>query len=188
MYNEKRLIKIGRTLCYVLRHNPSDFNVEMTSDGWVSVPKLLVALNSNTKLNVKLEEFLYLVETDTKERYVTKGHNQFIRANQGHSFSVDIKYKNYILENDIYHGTSVSVVDKILKEGLTPQKRNYVHLSKDIDTAIMVGKRHTRGNTVAVLVISKDSKIDFYITENGVIHAKHVPPEDIKEILYKNII
>jgi putative RNA 2'-phosphotransferase len=185
LHNEKKIIKIGRTLCYVLRHNPSDFNVTMTSDGWVSVPELLVALNLNTKLNVTLEELLYSVQYDSKKRYVTKGHNQFIRANQGHSLSVDIQYKTYILEDDIYHGTSVSVVDKILKEGLTPQKRNYVHLSKDIDTAKVVGKRHTRDNTVAILVISKDSKADFYITENGIIHAKHVPPEDIKEILYK---
>ena len=62
-----------------------------------------------------------------------------------------------------------------LKEGLKPMKRLYVHLSKDTETALKVGKRH--GEPVILKIHSGDMYRDgyqFYLSENGVWLTKKV--------------
>ena len=57
-------------------------------------------------------------------------------------------------------------IDKI---GLIPKNRLYVHLSKDIDTALSVGKRH--GKPIIYKVFSEemyDNGIKFYLSKNRV--------------------
>ena len=55
--------------------------------------------------------------------------------------------------------------------------RLYVHLSKDYDTALKVGKRH--GEPVVIKVdaagMCRDGA-DFYLSENGVWLTKYVDP------------
>ncbi|WP_429076864.1 RNA 2'-phosphotransferase [Aeromonas veronii] len=41
----------------------------------------------------------------------------------------------------LYHSTSPELARIILKDGLLPMGKQYVHLSIDIDTAIQVGRR-----------------------------------------------
>lgn len=70
-----------------------------------------------------------------------------------------------------------------MKEGLKPMSRLYVHLSKDIETAYKVGKRH---GSPAILKIhsgqmSRDG-IKFYISENGVWLTKKVDMKYLEQI------
>lgn len=61
--------------------------------------------------------------------------------------------------------------------------RLYVHLSKDIETALRVGSRH--GQTIALKVYSKemfDEGYKFFLSENGVWLTKKVPIKYIHEI------
>ena len=63
----------------------------------------------------------------------------------------------------------------------------YVHLSKDIKTAINVGKRH--GNPVVLEINAKrmyKDGIKFYLSKNNVWLTKYVPSKYIK-IKYKEI-
>lgn len=41
----------------------------------------------------------------------------------------------------LYHGTSPDYINDIRNEGLLPKSRQYVHLSQDMETARLVGKR-----------------------------------------------
>ena len=61
----------------------------------------------------------------------------------------------------LYHGTSRRFLESIIKNGLVPKTRQYVHLSEDIHTAIIVGKR--RDTAPIVLKINSE---DAY--KNGV--------------------
>jgi len=59
----------------------------------------------------------------------------------------------------------------------------YVHLSKDIDTAINVGKRH--GNPIIYSVDCSRMIADgykFYLSVNGVWLTKEVPVKYLKQI------
>ena len=77
----------------------------------------------------------------------------------------------------LYHGTATRFMESIKTKGLKPMSRLYVHLSKDYDTALKVGKRH--GEPVVIKVdaagMCRDGA-DFYLSENGVWLTKYVDP------------
>ena len=128
----------------------------------------------------QLEE---IVSTDNKQRYSFNEDKTLIRANQGHSIPVDVELEEVTPPDILYHGTGEKFVSSINKLGLIPKSRLYVHLSKDIDTAKNVGKRH--GNPIIYSVDCKKMIADgykFYLSVNGVWLTKEVPIKYLKPI------
>jgi len=118
------------------------------------------------------------VKNQRKRRFEIK--NDRIRALYGHSV-LKISYKESEPPEFLYHGTSRKNVKKILKEGLKPMKRRYVHLSLSKEEALKVGKRHDR-NPQILLILSKKAyknRIKFYKAGN-VYLSEYIPPEFIK--------
>ena len=78
----------------------------------------------------------------------------------------------------LYHGTVERFMDAIVREGLTKQSRQHVHLSPDRDTAVIVGRR--RGKPIILRVdaaaVSGAGRA-FFLSENGVWLTDAVPPE-----------
>lgn len=75
----------------------------------------------------------------------------------------------------LYHGTASRFLESIQKEGIKSGSRLYVHLSKDVDTAMNVGKRH--GKPVVLKVHAQEMEkngCDFYLSENGVWLTKEI--------------
>jgi len=166
--------KIGPKISYLLRHNPD--GLKMDKEGYVFTTDLL------SKVGITMDELQYIVDNNDKKRFGFNTDKSKIKAFQGHSSSlgIKIKYKEIQFPGVYYHGTSPDVKNIILKHGLKPQTREYVHLSLDIPTAINVGNRHIkRGETVIVFSIDgykmKQDGLKLYISENGVILAKEVP-------------
>ena len=117
-----------------------------------------------------------IVRTDNKQRYSFNEDKTLIRANQGHSISVDVELKKAVPPDILYHGTGEKYVSSIDKEGLLPKSRLYVHLSKDEDTAVNVGKRH--GKPVVYKVDARKMQEDgfeFFLSVNGVWLTNEVP-------------
>ena len=78
----------------------------------------------------------------------------------------------------LYHGTATRFLPAILKEGLKPMTRQFVHISPDYDTAVKVGKRH--GKPVVLVIRAADFVADgheLFLSANGVWQAKEVPKE-----------
>ena len=77
----------------------------------------------------------------------------------------------------LFHGTSAAVVETILRDGLRPMARQYVHLSADVATARQVGSR--RPGPVVVLVVdaarAHAGGVAFYDAGRGVWIADAVP-------------
>ncbi len=71
-----------------------------------------------------------------------KRRKSLIRANQGHSFQVDVEPEKKEPPEYLYHGTAEKYRNSIDEQGLIPKSRLYVHLSSDIETAVKVGSRH----------------------------------------------
>ncbi|HBF1809763.1 TPA: RNA 2'-phosphotransferase, partial [Clostridioides difficile] len=76
----------------------------------------------------------------------------------------------------LYHGTATRFLDNIKNEGIIKQSRLYVHLSRDIDIAVKVGKRH---GTPVILKINTGKMYEngykFYLSENNVWLCEYIP-------------
>lgn len=124
-----------------------------------------------------------IVATDNKQRYTFNENHTLIRANQGHSIPVDVELKKVVPPEILYHGSAEKYVKSIDEQGLIPKSRLYVHLSKDYETAVNVGKRH--GNPVVYKIKSglmSQDRIEFFLSENGVWLTKAVPVKYLEKI------
>lgn len=168
------LDKLSVFISLVLRHKPNAANIVLDEHGWANVEELLNGINE-TGRKIDMDILKKIVATDNKQRYSFNQDKTLIRANQGHSIPVDVELKEQEPPKFLYHGTVTRFLDAILNDGLKPMSRLYVHLSKDIETALKVGKRH--GDPVVLKVCGGDMYKDgykFYLSENGVWLTKKV--------------
>jgi len=175
--NKNNIKKISKFLSLLLRHNPQTIGLKLDANGWADIDEI-IEKSKNIELNRALID--EVVAKNDKQRFVIKENK--IRANQGHSIDVDLEFKAITPPDMLYHGTATRFLDSIMKTGLTKQKRQHVHLSKEIATAIAVGKRH--GKVVILEIETKkmfESGYKFYLSENGVWLTDVVPVEYIKE-------
>lgn len=175
------LDKLSRYMSLILRHKPDVIGITLDKHGWADVNELIAGISKKNTFNMEILE--EIVRTDSKQRYSFNGDKTKIRANQGHSISVNVELEKKEPPKFLYHGTGEKYVESIDKTGLVPKSRLYVHLSRDIDTAQNVGKRH--GNPVIYKVHSKkmyDNGYDFFLSVNGVWLTKRVPVEYLEKI------
>ncbi len=158
----------------ILRHKPEVIGITLDEHGWADVRELIEGVNRTHPLTMaRLEE---IVRTDEKQRYSFNGDHTRIRANQGHSVPVDVEPERKVPPLILYHGTGKKYVSSILREGLIPKSRLYVHLSSDAETALNVGKRH--GESVVFAVDARRMEDDgycFFLSVNGVWLTREVP-------------
>ncbi len=178
-----KLDKLSVFISLVLRHKPDAAGIQLDEHGWANVDELIQGIN-NTGRKIDMDTLEEIVRTDNKQRYSFNDTKTLIRANQGHSISVDVELDEKQPPQYLYHGTADRFLDSIMSEGLRPMSRLYVHLSKDEETAVKVGKRH--GKPVVLKIKAekmwKDG-IKFYLSQNGVWLTKYVDKEyfDVKQ-------
>lgn len=163
----------SKRLSYLLRH---DKDYAFLPGGW----RLISDLIENHSFTE--EEILLYVSSDSKGRYKLNEDKSMVRALYGHSVDVELNLTPSTPPAVLYHGTTEKYLESIMKEGLKPRSRNYVHLSESIDTAMQVGARH--GNPI-VLSIDSEGMIKagykFHRVQNGVWLVQDVPVCFIKE-------
>lgn len=168
---EMNLNKKSKRLAYLLRH---DREYSFDSHGWREVNDLI----ANHGFTV--EGLCEIVDTNNKKRFEFSADMLYIRARQGHSIPVDVELEECMPPNYLYHGTAESSLKIILREGIKPMNRLYVHLSSTIETAISVGRRH--GAPVVLKVDSQKMFADgskFYLSRNGVWLTDYVAQQYI---------
>lgn len=181
MEQNRRDVSLGRFLSLVLRHKPQAAGLTLDGHGWADVDELLAGCRRAGKALTR-EDLERIVRENDKRRYSFNADHTKIRANQGHSIPVDVELREAVPPETLYHGTVARFLGSILKEGLRPQTRLYVHLSGDPDTARAVGAR--RGPPVILRVDAGAMARDghrFWISENGVWLCQEVPPQYLGE-------
>ena len=141
-----------------------------------------VGINATGNHNLTKELLEEIVRTDEKRRYAFNEDHTLIRANQGHSVSVDVELKEMGPPPVLYHGTGEKYANSIDRQGLIPKTRLYVHLSADTETAHKVGSRH--GKPVIYRVDCQRMAADgfvFYRSVNGVWLTRKVPPKYLQK-------
>lgn len=171
--------KLGKFLSLVLRHQPEIIGIEMDKNGWVDVEELIEKIKLSGRY-IDMEILERIVRENNKKRYSFDEEKQKIRANQGHSIDVELNLKEVIPQEILYHGTATRFLESIKSKGILKGKRQYVHLSKEIETARSVGQRH---GEVVILPIDIEGlkKIGhkFYLSENKVWLCGDIPSEYI---------
>ena len=177
---EEKKKKLSKSLSYWLRHHPEDIGITVTKEGWVNVKELME--KASRKLLFDFNELKEVVQTNDKKRFMFSEDFCEIRANQGHSIDVEIKFKEVVPPAILYHGTPNKNVESILKNGLNKGSRHHVHLSVDEITAAKVGAR--RGDFTILKIEALRMRADkhkIYISENGVYLVDEVPSKYISK-------
>jgi putative RNA 2'-phosphotransferase len=170
-------VRVSRLMAYILRHSPEEFGLKPDREGFVPLDELVKALQ--TVYPGVTEEFVReIVERDSKGRYEIR--NGKIRARYGHSFKVELDHEEDY-SRVLYHGTPRRNLDRILREGLRPMKRQFVHLTTSREEAIETGRRH--GRDVVLLIIDAECLrrrgLKVYRAGKNVRIVERVPPECI---------
>ncbi len=129
---------ISRFLSLVLRHDPDKIGITLDPQGWISVDTLLSQMNAHGK-NIDFEQLCDVVDSNDKKRFAFNEDKTSIRANQGHSVTVDLQYEAIQPPEYLYHGTVAKFMDAIRKNGLLKMSRHHIHLSESLETATKVG-------------------------------------------------
>lgn len=168
----------SKFISLILRHKPETIGITLDEHGWANVSELMNGINEAGGHKLDMDILEEIVRTDSKQRYSFNEDKTLIRANQGHSISVDVELEEKQPPEFLWHGTGEKYVDAINKQGLLPKSRLYVHLSSDMETAVNVGKRHGRPVVYKVLSAKmKDEGYLFYRSVNGVWLTNKVPVE-----------
>jgi len=170
-------VRLSKRLSLVLRHRPETAGLTLDVNGWVPVADLITALG------VDRAELDLVVANNDKSRFaITRGTDgvERIRASQGHSrrVEVDLALEPAAPPAVLYHGTPAANRASILRDGLRPGTRHHVHLSMDVPTALVVGRR--RSADVLVLRVAAGAMAAeghvFHRSDNGVWLTAAVPP------------
>lgn len=172
--------RLSRFLAMVLRHKPEAAEVSIRADGWVEIPELIEGLRKMWRKCPVTRELLHrIVELDEKGRYEvdTASRPHRIRAIYGHSVEVPISHQKVVPPPRLLHGTARRFLGRIWSGGLQSMKRQYVHLTDDLQTARDVGARR---DSYPVILSVDAERMDadgfvFYLSSEGLYLTERVP-------------
>jgi len=170
--------KVSRYMSYLLRHNPEGLRIDRY--GFVDLDELCRKLKKRFPVD---KSFIYrVVERGERKRFEIVGNR--IRALYGHTIPVKMKLKEDRDTKVFYHGTTPEAASKILKFGLKPMRRLWVHLSPNIKIAREVGLRRTRRPVILKIdaETARKSGIRFYKATDKVYLCSFVPPNCLEVV------
>ena len=184
-----RRLALSKLMSYILRHDPSSIGVSMDREGWVRIEDLVNGIrtrwrNAHLYRWVRPEHVVAIAMLDPKGRFEIK--DGMIRARYGHNRSLGIEI-SYPIDREskvLFHGTSCEALASILREGIKPMRRMFVHLTTSIRDACEVGRRHSSNPIVLVVDCEclRRHGIEIYTASHSIKLAKYVPPRCIIRI------
>ncbi len=177
-----RKVRISKLISLLLRHKPELGNLHPDEKGFVPVKDLIRAVKTMMREYVTENEIIEIIRKDT-ERFELK--DGLVRARYGHSFSIRIgePLQPEEVPEVLYHGTTREALSSILKEGLKPMRRQYVHLSLTVDRALQVARRK-KGPHVILRIKARElarSGYSIYRPSELTFLVDKVPPDYIED-------
>jgi putative RNA 2'-phosphotransferase len=163
----------------LLRHQPTRFPVKLDAEGYADLAKVMRVLKA-------LPNFRWATRDDIDAVLALPGRERFeisasasgtkIRALYGHS-ALRMDYEPAEPPDTLYYGTSPEMAVILLKEGLTPRERAYIHLAPTADEARRSALRLS-AEPVAIAIDAAAAHADgiaFYAPTSGVYLTATVP-------------
>lgn len=174
-------VRLSKVVAHALRHEPWLYELELDDEGWVGVDQLLDALHDKggAWTSVDRAHLAQMIESSEKRRYELRGDQ--IRSLYGHSVPKAIRREPATPPDRLFHGTKPATWAAISSSGLRPMRRQYVHLSVDVETARAVGRRR-KGPPVILSVDAAGAHaagVTFYLGNELVWLADRVPADFI---------
>jgi putative RNA 2'-phosphotransferase len=177
--------KVSKVVSHALRHVPESYDLQLDSNGWVCLDKLVNSIQVKGFPDTSKHDIITMVNNAVKIRHQI--HDGRIRACYGHSTATKIVKEATIPPAILYHGTRLADVANIMKSGLSPMKRQYVHLSGNLAQATIMAAR--KKDVSSILLINAgdayETKIHFYKEENDIWLSEAIPS---RFIILKNEI
>ena len=168
--------ELSKFLSYVLRHKPDEIGLALDAQGWASLDELIQKANAHSRAFTR-DDLLRVVAKSDKQRFALSDDQTRIRANHGHSLTIDMAIKSAVPPAVLFHGTTIRFLDSILAEGLEPQSRQLVHLSETVEQAQKVGERHGKPIVLKVDAAALCANgVLFYPSQSHVWLVERVPP------------
>ena len=144
-----RLVQLSKFLSLMLRHEPAKFGLVLDPEGFVPLADAMLAINRQfpQATSADVVAVVGTIEPDKQRFTIVEGD---IRANYGHSLAERVAQAAMQPPQVLIHGTNERAVGTILRDGLRPMKRQYVHMTPDAALAELVGAR--RGKPVLISV------------------------------------
>lgn len=171
-------VKVSKHMSYLLRHNPE--NLKIDRHGFVDIGELLKKLEKRFRTDKKL--IVEIVEKSDRRRFEIVGNK--IRALYGHTIPVKLNLEEDNIVKVFYHGTTPEAASRILRVGLKPMKRSWVHLSPTIEIATEVGLRRTINPVILEInaEAARKNSLRFYKVTDKVYVCNAVLPRYLKKL------
>ncbi|MBI5435092.1 MAG: RNA 2'-phosphotransferase, partial [Planctomycetes bacterium] len=140
--------RITRSLAYMLRHQPHEFDLELDAHGYGGVDEVVRALNERLGEPVERPDLEAAIVAGDRPRYEIVGEK--VRALYGHSIPVEPGEPGQPPEL-LYVGLGARDAERALEHGLSGGRRRFLHLARSVDDARESGRR--AGREYAVLVV-----------------------------------
>jgi putative RNA 2'-phosphotransferase len=174
----KNRIKASKFLSFILRHAAQNYGLSLDKHGFADFDSVCKIFKERFP-GMEVEDIKLIIEKDSKRRFQIKEGK--IRARYGHSVEVEPLEKPKEVADVLYHGTSPRNVDSILKEGIKPGRRKFVHLSLTVEEAWHVGKRKATKPSILIIDSKKAKKEGLlFWKEENIYLTKEVPPQYIR--------
>ena len=131
--------RLSRFLTFLLRHKPKDYPLVFDSEGFASWQDV-VDLAQQRFYDVTEAQIRTLITGTETKRFEIRGHK--VRATYGHSFPVDLGGEASVPPAVLFFGAARDLAHSMLRRGLEPRDRQYVHLSVTAEEAESVARRH----------------------------------------------
>lgn len=198
--NKSSTVVLSKQLSWLLRHGLDKSGLEIRSDGYVRLDKLVYPFIALTNVYLShpkfrqytLDEIRHVVDTNDKQRFnitsleTPDGLKEFIRANQGHSIkAIKVEMEPITSPTDcptVIHGTNPQAWALIAKDpkGLKRMGRNHIHFASGLigEDGVISGMRYS-ATVLIYLDLEKALKdgIQFFRSENGVVLTEGVKGE-----------
>ena len=178
---------LSHLMSALLRHIPHEAGLKLDEEGFVNIDELVRGIRERWRNRhlyrwVTRDHVLAVAIMDARGRFEVRGDK--IRATYGHTVPVRIRYQEDREIKVLYHGTARRNLESILRRGLVPGKRLYVHLTSSKEVAMEVGLRH--GDQVVVLKIDADCLRKeghrVYKASSVIYLTDYVPPQCIIDV------
>jgi putative RNA 2'-phosphotransferase len=153
--------RITRSLAYMLRHQPDQFDLELDDYGFAEIDEVVRALNERLGEPVDEENVERAVTSGDRVRYEFQDGR--IRALYGHSISV-LPGEPTKPPEVLHIGVSSRDGERAMRNGLRPGRRSFLHLALTEDDARESGRRLGREYTIITVhaLDAWEEGINFY--------------------------
>ena len=180
--------RITRSLAYMLRHQPEDFDLELDAHGFAEFEDVVRALNERLGEPIHDEDVLEAIESGDRPRYQVTDDK--IRALYGHSFPIDPGEPSEPPEL-LYVGVGSRDAGRATRHDLRGGRRAFLHLALTFEDAVETGRRIAPEYAVITVRAKQahDDGVEFF-DRHSLFLAEAIPTDyiEVGEVRHDGIL